>query len=377
MKKIFSFLVPIFLLFIIVTPVFAEKNDDVYFFHSLSCPHCKKENAFLEKMEKKYPELKVNRYEVSKNYKNVELLRKMGKEVGINVSGVPVLIVDGKSIVGYQNDETTGKKVQLLLENHLKVHGEDKEITNTINIPILGEKNINTISLPMLTLTIGLLDGFNPCAMWVLVFLITLLLGMKDRKRMWILGGTFIFVSGFVYFLFLSAWLNLFLFLGFITIVRMTIGIVALASGIYHVREYFTNKEATCKMTKSDKQKETFSKLRKIVSNDKLIISLLGISLLAGAVNLVELVCSAGFPAVYTQVLALADLPAWQHYAYLVGYIFFFMLDDLIVFIIAMTTLKMTFINAKYTRYSNIIGGILMLLIGVLLIFKPSWIMFG
>ena len=110
---------------------------------------------------------------------------------------------------------------------------------------------------------------------------------------------------------------------------------------------------------------------------DNFLIALVGIVLLAAAVNLVELVCSAGLPAVYTQVLILSGLPAWQYYVYLLLYIIFFMLDDLFVFFIAMSTLKMAFISAKYTRYSNAIGGILMLIIGILLIFRPDWLFFG
>ena len=93
-------------------------------------------------------------------------------------------------------------------------------------------------------------------------------------------------------------------------------------------------------------------------------------------VNLVELVCSAGLPAVYTQVLALSDLPTWQYYAYLIFYILVFMLDDLLIFIIAMSTLRMKAISSKYTRWSSLIGGILMLIIGILLMFRPGWLMF-
>jgi hypothetical protein len=106
-------------------------------------------------------------------------------------------------------------------------------------------------------------------------------------------------------------------------------------------------------------------------------LALGGIIVLAFLVNLVELVCSAGLPAIYTQILALNNLANWQYYFYIFLYVFFFMVDDLLIFIVAMVTLKMTGLSTRYARYSHLIGGILMIIIGILLIFKPEWLMFG
>lgn len=376
MKKILSFVLPVFFLFVVFQGAIA-KNEEVHFFYSDICPHCTDAEVFLEKMTEKYPDLEINRYEVSSNIKNTNLLREMGRELKINVSGVPVFIMGEDSVIGFQNEQSTGVKIENIIKKYFGEPIEKTENSEIIKIPFFGEKNIKDFSLPVLTVVIGILDGFNPCAMWVLLFLISLLLGMHNRKKMWILGGTFILVSGIVYFLFLSLWLNLFLFIGYITYIRYAIALVALGSGIYHIREYFINKAGTCKVTKGEKQQKIFTKLKEIVSSDKFLFSLFGIVLLAVAVNLVELACSAGLPAIYTQVLALSDLSVFQYYGYLLLYILFFMLDDLFVFFLAMTTLKMAFINAKYTRYSNMIGGILMLIIGILLILRPEWLMFS
>jgi hypothetical protein len=152
---------------------------------------------------------------------------------------------------------------------------------------------------------------------------------------------------------------------------------VALGSGGYHLKEFWTNREAACKVTGSDKRQKIFEKLRKITQKKQFILALLGIILLAFAVNLVELICSAGLPAVYTQILTLSELPVYQYFLYILLYIFIFMLDDLLIFIIAMVTLQATGMTSKYTRYSNLIGGVLMLIIGLLLLLKPEWLMFG
>jgi len=213
--------------------------------------------------------------------------------------------------------------------------------------------------------------------MWALVFLISLLLGMKDRKRMWILGTAFIVTSAFVYFLFMTAWLNFFLFVGFVPWVRIVIGLVALGAGIYSLRDYQRNKDGACKVTGGKKRRQILAKMEKITQRSELILALMGIILLAFAVNLIELVCSAGLPAIYTQVLSFNNLPSRQHYSYLLLYVFFFMIDDLFVFFVAMKTLNSVNIKTKYARFSRLIGGILMLIIGLLMILKPEWLMFG
>ena len=388
----------------LATPVFAQDSTissngsdnkaDLYFFWANGCPHCSHEKEFLKELEQKYPALGIHYLEVTQDKINIELLKSAGRKLNANVSGVPFTVIGEQYFIGY-NKQTTGavieEAVQCALQNGCyNVVGslvtpitpnpdqsEERTIPEKIELPLIGEMETKNISLPALTIIIGALDGFNPCAMWVLLFLISLLLGMEDRKRMWILGSVFIVTSAFVYFLFMSAWLNLILFLGFIVWVRIIIGLVAIVGGGYSLKEYFTNKEAVCKVSNNEKRRKIFEKLKAVTQKQKLWMAVGGIILLAFAVNLVELICSAGLPAVYVQILTLTELPAWQYYAYLILYIFVFMLDDLFVFFVAMKTLQIAGITTKYTRASRLIGGIIMLIIGISLIFKPELLMFG
>ncbi len=379
-----------------------EENEvdsiDVYFFYGEGCPHCHKEEQFLEKMKEEYPRINIHSYEVWNHPQNAKLLSSIAQQLNINTSGVPALIIGDKHFIGFYNEKTTGSRIRSTLDyysekgcsNRVKPIledvnqkqngqscGNEEKLPKEIKLPLFGTIQTKDFSLPALTIIVGGLDGFNPCAMWVLLFLISLLLGMDSKKKMWILGGTFILFSGIVYFLFLSAWLNLFLFLGFILWIRILIGLVALASGGYHFKEFITNPEGSCKVTDGKKRQKVFQKLKDIINKKSFIISLLGIILLAGAVNMVELVCSAGLPAVYTQILSLSDLATWKYYVYLVLYIIVFILDDVVIFVLAMSALQMKFISSKYTKWANLIGGIVMLIIGILLILKPGWIMFG
>jgi glutaredoxin len=426
----------VFLLFWTSSPLKADGDVvNLYFFYSSTCPHCAQESAYLTKIAPDYSYLKIHQYEVGMNRENALLLQKIGTVLNVDVRGVPMTFIGNDYFVGYLTDDTTGSQIISLIEKYKDGKDPDilgniinpdisptpestptvnqnlflspspnvpseisqsptpistpskEELTNSkndvlelvpekIELPIFGTVDTKNLSLPVFTFTVALADGFNPCAMWVLLFLISLLLGMKNRLKMWVLGSAFIFASGLVYFLFLSAWLNLFLFLGFVTWARIIIGLFAIVMGIYQLRDFVMNKSG-CKVENDEKRKKIFEKLKSITQRRNFLLALLGIILLAFVVNLVELVCSAGLPAIYSQVLALSNLAPWQYYLYLLFYVFIFMIDDLFVFFIAMTTLKAVGIESKYSVYSRLVGGIVILIIGILMLFKPDLLTFG
>lgn len=371
-----------------------EKEIKIYFFWTGGCPLCSAEKEFLEKIKTKYPNLQINSYNLTKDKEREELFKKTLEEFSVETFALPFTVIGKQYFIGWHSEEKTGKLIEEAIECALKTECPDivgslitsitpenkpseKLLPEKIKLPLFGEIETKNLSLPLLSVVLGGLDGFNPCAMWTLLFLISLLLGMKDRKRMWVLGSAFIAASAAVYFLFMAAWLNLLLFIGFIVWIRVIIGLMALGSGIYNLREFFVNKQSSCKVTGDEKKQKVFEKLKAITQKRQFWLALVGIIILAGAVNLVELICSAGLPVVFTQILALSNLAKWQYYLYMLLYIFVFMLDDLFVFFAAMLTLQMTGITTKYTRFSHLIGGILMAIIGILLIFKPEWLMFG
>ena len=426
MKILFSLFLFIILLSLVSNFALAQSVSEVnvYFFWGEGCPHCAQEKPFLDTLESRYPNITVNSYEIYYNKENRDLLIEVGKKLNTDVSGVPFTVVGDKYFVGWWNEETTGASIEnavrfclendcpdiigelvgltkenttgqlpatenvtqentsetpQVLENLTKQEEfiESSPIPEKITIPILGEIETKSLPLPLFTVLLGALDGFNPCAMWVLLFLISMLLHMKDRKRMWILGSVFIITSAAVYFLFMTAWLNLLLFIGFIFWVRLIIALVALCGGSYNLREYFVNKDSGCKVVGEEKRQKVFERIKRISQEQKFWLAFGGIMVLAAMVNLVELICSLGLPVIFTQVLVLSNLATWQYYLYMMLYIFVFMLDDLIVFFTAMITLQLTGITTKYTRLSHLIGGIIMLIIGILLILKPELLMFG
>ena len=382
MKKILFLLLGFWLVVGLSKPVWAKEK--IYFFWAEGCPHCAKEKEFLDKLIDENPQIEVEDYDVVNQAEGVKLLNEFGQKLEADVSGVPFTVIGNEYFIGWYSDEVSGGQIVESIKNELGIEIKmpgveevDDNKTDKVKVPIIGEIDLKSLSLPVLTLVVALLDGFNPCAMWVLIFLISLLLGLKDKKRMRILGTIFIVTSAVVYFLFLSAWLNLFLFLGMVAWIRLIIAGVALFAGYYYLKDFFTNKSGGCKVTNNQKRREMFEKIKKIVQKEQFGLAVVGIILLAIGANMVELICSAGLPAVYTNILSLADLPRWQYYLYLVMYIVIFMIDDLVVFFTAMFTLKITGVESKYSHYSHLVGGVLMLVIGFLLVFKPEWLMFG
>ncbi|MFH1536656.1 MAG: thioredoxin family protein [Patescibacteria group bacterium] len=393
------------LLILLTIPFFSVYAADdgkinIYFFHGQGCPHCAEERIYLQKLQKDNPDLDVFEYEVWYNKENQALFSDFAKTFGTDANSVPKLFIGNDVVEGYLSEISTGLDIERKINQYTpknypdpleKVQnkepespdeGIDKDIINNlqdkiIDYPIIGQINLSAISLPVLTILLGLLDGFNPCAMWVLLFLIGLLLNTKDRKRMWLIGGVFLITSAVVYYLFMAAWLNVFIFVGFLLITRIIIGIIAIVAGVIHIKDFFKYKKGECKVEDAKTKLKISERARQIVNSKKALpVTLLGIIALAFSVNLIELLCSAGLPAIYTSILTANNLSAPVYYIYLAIYIVFFMIDDFIVFLIAMFTLKMAGFTGKFSRWSNLIGGIIILLIGLLFIFKYDLLVF-
>ena len=401
MKKIIK-LCSLFIIILLFPLVVNAKDNKVtlYLFHGDGCPHCAAEIEYLNSIEKKYDNLEIVKYEVWYNEDNSKFLQEVYEAYGVTRNGVPTTVIGNTIMQGYGT--STGSKIERAIQYYLENDYTDQiarikegtfnkeDLENgfaeeekksdeemTIEVPALGKVNLKRVSLTSAAVVIGLVDGFNPCAMWILLFLISVLIGMKNKKRMWALGLTFLVTSALVYMLIMLSWIQIAVKITTVIWVRNIIAIIALIGAIVNIRSYIrSRKDSGCEVVDDKKRKNIFSKIRKFTSEKSFILAILGVIGLAVSVNLVELACSAGLPLVFTELLALNNVSDSMKFFYTIIYIVFFLLDDLIVFFIAMFTMKITGISTKYNKYSHLIGGIIMLLIGVLLIFKPEWLMF-
>ena len=397
MKKI-KILLLLLTLFLFIPSAKAQDKYNLYLFYGDGCPHCKEEEEFFDDYLKNEPDVNLVKYEVWHSKDNQKLWIKVQDRLNNHSNGVPYLIIGDRVVVGYNvsTSDTIKEYVKKykssknpydiinVLESKEK-EKEKEELISTdeevdeVTVPILGKIKASEVSLPLLSVVLGFVDGFNPCAMWILLFLITMLLNTKDRKKMWILGLTFIITSGLVYLLFMLTWLNLAMFISKISLIRVLIAFVSFIVGFINLKKFYdsTKKDDGCYVVDKKNRKEIMNRIMNIMKEKSFLLAIGGIILLAASVNIIELMCSIGLPLLFTQILAMNNLSTGSYALYMFIYIFFFLIDDIIVFIIAMTTLKVTGISTKYNKYSHLFAGIIIILIGLLLLIKPSILMFN
>lgn len=409
MKRInkLLFILFAFIINLLVVKADSEKNlVNIYLFHSDTCPHCKEEIKFLDSIKDDYDNIKIYMYEIG-NSDNVKLLDEVAKLYDTNVSGTPFTIIGDKYFKGFSYEgyhdrfvaaidyysdypykDRTGEYIGNIELPSYQFDDNDKtdidvdqyieEKTNR-KVTIFGKEiSLKNMTLPIISIIIGLVDGFNPCAMWVLLFLISMLIGMKDKKRMITIGFTFLFTSALVYLLFMIAWLNAATLLLTINWVRLIIGLITLVGAVINLSSYVKHrKDNGCDVIDDKKRSKIFDKIKRFTHEKNFALALIGAMALAISVNIVELACSAGLPVMFIEILSMNHPSILEKIVYISLYMIAFLLDDLIVFIVAMSTMELTGFSTKYGKLSKLIGGLLLLGIGILLIFKPEWLMFN
>jgi cytochrome c biogenesis protein CcdA len=378
MKRLLNYILVFLLFFCFAINVNGKEKIKVYFFHGDGCPHCAKEEIFLKEIKEKYKEkINIIDYETWNNDDNKDLMLKVKEYMGANINqAVPFTVIGKKNFTGYS--ESIGDD----MESNLQVYLGEKQKTiideQTKKIPIIGEVNVKETSVLLIAIIFGLVDGFNPCAMWVLLFLISALIGMKDRKRMFTIGFAFILTSGLVYLAILLSWINIVVKVSTSVLFRNIIALVAIIGGLINLRSYINSlkEEDGCDVVDDKKRKKIFTKIKTFTKEKSLLLAILGAMGLAVSVNIVELACSAGLPLVFSELLTINNISGISSLPYVLLYILFFLIDDIIVFTIAIITMTSNGISSKFNKYSHLVGGIIMLIIGLLLIFKPGWLMF-
>ena len=394
MNKVLKFLIIAIITLSIPFSVSA-KAVNIHLFYGKECPHCEDEQRYLETLKKQYKDnIKVNKYEVWYNKENSDLLDEVKSYFKEKKLGVPYTVIGNEAFMGY--NENVANKIREAIKANLEEPSTDvvsyikrgeevpkndknKKEGSEYVVPFIGTVNAKTVSIPLVAAVIGYVDGINPCAMWVLLFLISMMIPMNNRKRMWVLGITFLLTSAIIYLFFMVAWLSVAVSALQQVLLRSLIALIAVVAGAINLRSFLKDLKDPdgCRVVDDKKRLKILNKIKDFTTKKSFILAMLGVITLAISVNLVELACSAGLPLLFTSILAINDLSLFEYCLNLFIYIFFFLINEIVIFIIAMKTMQVTGISTKYSKYSHLIGGILMLLIGALLLFKPEWIMFN
>ncbi len=379
----------------------AEEGDalppDIEFFTNENCRHCEAAAAHLARLQEERPELVVAARYVLQDDAARARFAALVERAGIQAASTPAFLVRGTFIVGWTSPATTGRLLEDILDGVAGVEGRvtgDGCVVDldrapgeaqppcadprdqTIDLPVFGTVTPRDLGLPLFTAVLGLVDGFNPCAMWVLLFLLSLLVHLKSRGRMFAIAGTFVLVSGIVYFAFMAAWFTFFDVIGKARVIQVILGSVAVFVGAVHTKDFFAFHKGLSFSIPESAKPGIYARVNRILKAENLTGALVTVIVLAFMVNVVELLCTAGLPAIYTNVLAQHDLPRAQYYGYIALYQVFYMFDDMLMLSIAILTLSRTRLQEAGGRWLKLLSGAVMMALGLALIFKPellSW----
>lgn len=398
-----------------------ELKVKLYFFWSKTCPHCAEAHPFIDSLPERYPWLEIEDHMITAP-DTMEVWQQVAKQTGTEARSVPYFASGEKAVVGYSSQAVTGEfLVQRLKSYYVSLGGKlapeaegqypvvapasvglfatcsetdskagsdgtcdlgldtNNEIASSdvqpVELPLVGVVHPEQMSLPLLTVVLAGVDAFNPCAFFVLLFLLSIMVNAKSRTRMLIVGGIFVFFSGFIYFIFMSAWLNIFQLLGAGSDggwIILGAGMLALVAGAVNIKDYFFTKgEVTLSMS-AENRTGLIKRMGKLTSASSMTAMIAGTVVLSILANAYELLCTAGFPMIYTSVLSMHDLDTFERYMYLVMYNLVYVIPLAAIVIAFSVSLGKRKLTEKEGQTLKLMSGIMMMGLGGMLAADPT-----
>jgi glutaredoxin len=378
----------------LAAPARVEQSAQIEAFVREGCPHCAKAEEFLAQLEKERLGLKIVVRDVQKDPAALERLKELARGQKGSVARVPAVYVGGQLIVGYSESAHTDRLIRSALagsqaapeapheagtceaeeslacpKGGAETQAAEAQPAEQFQVEVFGRTiTLDDVGLPAFTFAMGLLDGFNPCSMWVLLLMISLLAPLNDRRRMLAIAGTFVLVEGIAYFLFMAAWLNLFLLIGLSRASQLVIAAIAIVAGVINVKDFFAFKWGGISLGIPEKAKPgIYSRMRSILHAENLKAAVIGAAILAVLIQVVEFLCTSGFPALFTRILTLRQLDTASYYGYLLLYIAAYMIDDIIILGIGVAMLSRHRLQEREGRVLKLISGLVMIGLGLYL----------
>jgi len=366
----------------------AASKQRVEVFVREGCPHCAKAEEFLALLARERPDLDIVIRDVTREPAAMQRLLDLARQEQAGIARVPAIFVGGQMIFGYSEEASTDKLIRGALQGQkvkpaagaeaLSCAAQEDSTCRTeeqapaedhFELTMFGRTiALDDVGLPAFTIAMGLLDGLNPCSMWVLILMISLLSTLNDRKRMLAIAGTFVLVEGIAYFVFMAAWLNLFLLIGLSRASQLAIAAIAIAAGLINLKDFWAPGVGPSLSISGKSKPGIYARMRGILHARSLPAAIAGVIVLALLVQIVEFLCTSGFPALFTRILTLQQLDTASYYGYLLLYIAAYMFDDVIVLAIGVTTLSHRRLQEKEGRWLKLISGVVMIGLGIYLI---------
>lgn len=412
-SRFFALMIMIFGIFCISQIGYSAGNSQakkvkIEYFGRKDCKNCANLEKFLKELSTKRDDFEYVEHKIDESKEEKAFFDETASKLKL-VKGTPIIYIDGHIIQGFNTADTTGKEIEslinlgktkdkiLTLKEYLEsgqagnvssngavctgdtvceVPGLTKGAENQVlvNIPIINKTvDLTNYSLFTMSLILGTIDGFNPCAMWVLVLFLTALIAVGNKVKMFRVAGLFILAEAVMYFFILNAWIYAWDFVGLDKWVTPLVGIVGIIGGIFFIRNYLKKGDTLeCEVTDFEQRSKISKKIKDIANKPFTLLTALAIIGLALSVNVIEFACSVGIPQTYTKILQINEVPFWTRQFYTFIYIIGYMVDDIIVFGFALMSINKLQLTTKYSKWVNLFGGILMIILGLIMLIKPS-----
>ena len=385
-----------------------SKKVKIEYFGRKDCKNCANLEKFLKELSTKRDDFEYVEHKIDESKEEKAFFDETASKLKL-VKGTPIIYIDGHIIQGFNTADTTGKEIESLINSGkikdkiltLKEYVESGQTGNVssngavctgdtvcevpgltkgaenqvlVNIPIINKTvDLTNYSLLTMSIILGTIDGFNPCAMWVLVLFLTALIAVGNKVKMFRVAGLFILAEAVMYFFILNAWIYAWDFVGLDKWVTPLVGIVGIIGGIFFIRNYLKKGDTLeCEVTDFEQRAKISKKIKDIANKPFTLLTALAIIGLALSVNVIEFACSVGIPQTYTKILQINEVPFWTRQFYTFIYIIGYMIDDIIVFGFALMSVNKLQLTTKYSKWVNLFGGILMIILGLIMLIKPS-----
>tara|TARA_Y100001933_G_C18986901_1_gene558856 strand:- start:118 stop:1449 length:1332 start_codon:yes stop_codon:yes gene_type:complete len=363
----------------------------LYVFKSATCPHCNAQREFTDELASENPDVEVRYYEIMATREHHDLLRAMSDAHDIKPGSVPMVFLGGSVWVG--DTPQIREEIEQRLQACLDVGCPDsrdyarqlsfaeqapgdqpaQSVDAVIDIPLLGTIDLSYQPLLLSTAIIAFVDGFNPCSLWLLTILIALVLHSGSRKRVVIVGSVFLVTTAAVYGLFIVGVFSVLAYATYLPWMYWIVALFALTFGLVNVKDYFWFKRGFS-FTIDDKYKPgIYQKFRGLMTNGRSPLALgAATAVMAAGIALIELPCTAGFPVIWSGIVSAHSVSTAAFFGLLAAYLVIYLLDELVIFFIAVAKLRIEKFQEGQARALKLVGGVVMIALAIVLVADPD-----
>jgi thiol-disulfide isomerase/thioredoxin len=349
------------------------ESVELILFWGDGCPHCAAEHEWLEEAKEKYPNLVVTEYEVWFDEGNRELLAKTAEEMGFEPSGVPVTIIGGRHWIGFSDSVRAQLELTIAeAATGAMITEQGQSSSSTVDVPLVGEVAVSSDSLAFSSLVIGFVDGVNPCSLWVISVLLAIVVRTGSRRRVFAIGTTFLLVTAAMYAVYMVGIFSAMSVMGHLGSIQLVVALVAGIFGIVSVKDYFAFKKGVSFTIKDSAKPGIYRRMRAAAGQEHLLPALGATVILAVGVSLLETPCTAGFPVLWSGLLAANGVGTAEAVGLFGLYMLPFLLDELIVFTLAVVTLRAAKMQERHGRLLKLVAGTTMLALAGTVLVSPA-----